>query len=535
MSADLLELYVALDGDDSWSGRRPSANRRATDGPLATLHGAIRRLRKFRRDRSQSATPVRIVLRHGLHPLRRPLKLTACDSGTAAHRAQWHHLASESPVSFVAYPGETPVVSGGRTLTGWKLEELDGREVWVARLPQVKRGSWNFSQLFVDGQRRFRPRLPRSGEFRIRALTEPGDDGQPWTGGNRSFAYHQGDLRHWHNLQDVEIVAMHVWLQSRMRIARLDAEQGIVHLDRPSQGRLNETHINPVPCPYYVENVFEALEPGEWYLDRPAGKLYYMPLPGEHPPTAEVIAPVLDSLIQIEGDVPRDRFVEALHFEGLTFAHCEWQLKPNSSGCGQAAAELPAAVSARGLRHASFKKCRFLHIESRHYGGWGIYTDEGSSDVLIESNLVCRAKTGSFHQHFGRDNLVVNNIFACGHEAQIQQTRDEPHVTCRFVNNIVYFDSGELFSGPEGHYMEHGWAPANVAFERNLYFDASGRPLCFLGLTFAQWQKRGFDTGSLIADPKFRAPEKGDFSLKRNSPALALGFRPFDLSDVGPR
>lgn len=57
----------------------------------------------------------------------------------------------------------------------------------------------------------------------------------------------------------------------------------------------------------------------------------------------------------------------------------------------------------------------------------------------------------------------------------------------------------------------------------------------FNGNTWADWQKRGKDTHSQYADPQFVAPDQGDFTLKPNSPAFALGFRPIDISQVGPR
>jgi hypothetical protein len=49
------------------------------------------------------------------------------------------------------------------------------------------------------------------------------------------------------------------------------------------------------------------------------------------------------------------------------------------------------------------------------------------------------------------------------------------------------------------------------------------------------WRGLGFDLNSIVADPKCGDPRSGDFALADDSPALGLGFRPIDLSDVGPR
>ncbi len=53
--------------------------------------------------------------------------------------------------------------------------------------------------------------------------------------------------------------------------------------------------------------------------------------------------------------------------------------------------------------------------------------------------------------------------------------------------------------------------------------------------TWAEWQGRGKDVHSRYADPLFVAPEEGDFRLKPESPAFALGFQPYDVKQAGPR
>ncbi len=96
------------------------------------------------------------------------------------------------------------------------------------------------------------------------------------------------------------------------------------------------------------------------------------------------------------------------------------------------------------------------------------------------------------------------------------------------MQNTNYYRDGVLFG--------KNWADGRFVLERNLYWNASGKPVVFPGgLTLAQWQARGFDKGSLVADPLFRAPNRGDFSLREGSPAHKIGFVPFDPSRAGPR
>ncbi len=170
----------------------------------------------------------------------------------------------------------------------------------------------------------------------------------------------------------------------------------------------------------------------------------------------------------------------------------------------------------------------FHDITAHNYGGWGIYFDEGSSQIVAEGNLVYRTTHGGFHQHYGRDNVFRNNIIALGRDAQIQRTRLEPHRSFTFERNIVFWTQGDLLAGD--------WKELHADFDHNLYWHAnSNEPIRFAGRSWEEWQALGADRHSKIADPKFVAPLEDDFTLPSDSPALDLGFEPLKLSDVGPR
>ncbi|HWQ93217.1 MAG TPA: right-handed parallel beta-helix repeat-containing protein [Clostridia bacterium] len=187
-------------------------------------------------------------------------------------------------------------------------------------------------------------------------------------------------------------------------------------------------------------------------------------------------------------------------------------------------------------------------IDANQYGGWGIYHDEGSTHHLVESNVVYRTKFAPFNIHYAKELIVRNNVFAFGHLEQLSRGRHEPHKSVFFENNIVYWQTGDLFSknwqdAPYTFHLNPNVKPGSSTLTNtfdcdwNLYFNPGKNrdDLRFAGGTWKDWQRRGKDLHSIYADPLFVAPENGNFQLKPGSPAFALGFQPIDMTRVGPR
>jgi len=672
--------FVSTLGNDQWSGTLPAPNAARTDGPFATLVRARDAVRELKRQQGGALRqPASVFVRGGTHFLNEPLVFTPDDAGTA-----------QAPVTIAAYPGEQPVLSGGQRITGWKGMNLNGRGVFTALIPDVRDGKWFFRQLWVNGERRARARHPNKGYLAVAEL--PGVTPQlDWSVGQTSFRFKEGDLKSWPTVANAEVRVMNRWVESHLPVVGVDEGERLVKFSKRSVFKLDVGDL------YYIEGALELLDtPGEWYLDRATGTLYYLPLPGEGMGRAEVIAPVLSQLVRLAGKPEAGQFIDHLVFRGLTFAHTEWYFpggfdtgkekaevwpppKAEVGGFAQAAVGVPGAVRGEGVRHTTFNGCSFLHlgdyalelgrgcqhnriagcdlsdlgaggiklgetairssdaevardnevsdchihdggqifhsaigvwigqspgnkllhnhihdfyysgisigwtwgygkalatsnlIEFNHvhhigvksdgdgpilsdmagiytlglhagtvirnnlwhdtagirYGGWGIYFDEGTTGILAENNIVYRTTHGGFHQHYGKQNTVRNNLFAYARDWQVQRSRAESHLSFTFERNVVLWNRGKLFDG--------NFSGTNYLFNSNLYWREGGGDIRFDKWSFDEWQKKGQDTNSVIADPKFADTQKGDFTLSPDSPALKLGFKPIDLKGVGVR
>lgn len=185
-----------------------------------------------------------------------------------------------------------------------------------------------------------------------------------------------------------------------------------------------------------------------------------------------------------------------------------------------------AAVYTLGKSEGTEVSHNVVHdIHAHSYGGWGLYTDEGSSYIKMENNLVYKTKTGGFHQHYGRENVIRNNIFAYADMYQVQATRVEDHLSFTFKNNIVVGDEEVLLAGP--------WKQLKVDMDHNCYWYKDGKDFDFVGLDFEGWkQETGHDLQSIIANPGDIDVNDSHFQIHSDI-AKQINFNVFDTDKVG--
>ncbi len=165
-------------------------------------------------------------------------------------------------------------------------------------------------------------------------------------------------------------------------------------------------------------------------------------------------------------------------------------------------------------------------VYPHRYGGWGIYNDEGSADFIVEKNYVHNTSEEGYHQHYGKNNTVRNNIFAYGSSAQVALTR----LGEKYPDELVYERNVVVYRSP-AKVLRHDKliTRLNGKFDRNIYWNEDGA-VEFANLPADVWQsKYGQDRHSVFGNPELKNGKFGNDLYKK------IGFEPFDTSGAGVR
>jgi hypothetical protein len=457
-TADGVEIYMSPQGNDAWNGSRPEATPGGDDGPLATLAHA-RDVARARRVAAGDHPPaVTIWLRGGTYYLDKTLTFTSDDSGTA-----------EAPVTWRAMPGEQPIVSGGRPISGWTATEINGRTAWRAALP-AGAGPADIRQLWCNHQRLARTRWPRQGTLAVAHLPPDLQQGELGPGGN-AFGYAEADAPPADaHLAGAEAIVCSLWSESHLPLSAIDRTGRVWQAAAPATFRI------AVDDRYWIENLRETLtEPGSFWCDAAGRAIYLIPPAGVDLESAVVIAPRLDRLVRLEGNRDAGRPVEYLSFVGLQFSHCEWffdrptppatatqqeiehafaTAADRRTGFGQAAFGVPGAVEGTLVCHSQWTDCHFDHL-----GTYGLELGRGCRDNQV--------------QHCQFTDLGAGGI-KLG-EAAIRTDDIDQTAGNRFSDCLVA-EGGNLFPGCVGIWV--GQAHDNV-FQHNEI-----RELWYTGVSF---------------------------------------------------
>jgi hypothetical protein len=387
-----------------------------------------------------------IVLADGTYRLTAPLVFTAADSGRNGHTITWQAAA-----------GAHPVLSGGRSLSGWSVAD-SSKNIWKASAP----GTFATRQLYVDGKIATRARSSSISRSDM-TFTSTG-----WTFSNTSLSY----LNNLANPARAELNVLGSWTNRYSPIQSV--RNNAVTMAQPAWDENTwgyDTVQSPLrQGPVYAENDYTLLDqPGEWYQDTTAGVLYYIPTAGQDLTKVDVELPQLQFLLTVGAACPGstnggvcvqppagnstqavayaaptggDPYAQPAHdlvFSGLTFSHTSW-LQPNTDGLadqqtggflvgprsnypggGQTPAfeaarprwwQMPAAVQVSAAKNISFVRDRFVDLGEVALG-IGNDPDAHASGVGLGANAV--TVTGCVFSQIAGGGIVVGGVKAWAH------------------------------------------------------------------------------------------------------------------------
>ncbi|MGJ8641499.1 MAG: right-handed parallel beta-helix repeat-containing protein [Opitutaceae bacterium] len=408
------------------------------EGSIATLEAARDEVRKLKRQKPGEAIEVQI--REGIYPMRETVVFGQQDSGTAS-----------APIVYKAYPGETPVFTGGVEIDGWKKVSTDPKGVsdkargklWVAEIPKGLKSDWRIRSLY-DGEQLLK--RARSGSFYYQDIEKQSDsnrqgkkltkvldyEGEPLPAFDRTVHFKNTDIKDWPDLTDIELILKdRPWLANIIALERVDTKNKIAHL------AVDPTYQTISPKNrYWVENAIDHLdEPGEWVVNTREGRIYMWPQ--KDLSEMQVMAPYLQEFIRVEGreDGP---FAQHIHFEGLTFTHgLRDSLLEGDKGLQHDWEMYDKANAVVRFRFA--ENCKFERNIIKASSGTGIRLDLHCQRIEVNSNLL---------KHLGGCGIVLS-----GYGPGTKDVNKHNIVHDNYIHDIgeLLWHSSAIFIAQSGH------------------------------------------------------------------------------------
>jgi Right handed beta helix region len=458
-----VEFFVSPNGNDAQAGTKAQ--------PFRTLEAARHAVRKVGHNQE-----ITVWLRAGVYERKAPFELTSRDSGTDGNA-----------VTYRAWGGEEVRIVGGKRITGWKpvtdraiLDRLvpDARgKVLQANLKaaglndygQVKGGGL---ELFFNHRPMTLARWPNKGFVKIVGLVQPGSANVRGTKGSKigKFMYAGDRPKRWVGEKDVWVHGYWFWdwADEREKVESIDTEKHVISVVPPYHN-----YGYRVGQWFYAFNILAELDtPGEWYLDREKGILYFWPpAPIEK---GRAVVSVADDLLSLNN-------VSYVSFERLIFEACR-----------------DTAVVMTNCSHAEIAGCVL-----RNVGGKAIAVEGGSRDGVVSCDIYGTGAGGISLRGGQRSSLTAGGHFAennhihdygrwtrmytpaislsgVGNRAAHNLIHDAPHMAIGFGGNdhVIEFneihhvcmesnDAGAMYAG-------RNWTMRGTVIRYNYLHDITG-------------------------------------------------------------
>ena len=455
-AAPVSVLYVA-----------PAGTGPGTENDPMSLHSAVERARQLNR---RAKGDILVYLRGGTYRLAETIKLGDANSGFNGIR-----------VVFQNFPGETPVISGGREVTGWS-DRGNG-------LVSAQAGFAPIGSLHVNGVRAILARTPNVGRYlRIKDWDE-GPDANNRIEIDPKLLEGMGDLR------GARFVTHRNWAGTNLEIESVVFEKQSAFVV-PREPWRTTMFSRPVPRrranqPFYLENARVFLDaPGEWYHDSISGTLYYQMRPGETLAGIRAEIPVVETLLAVHGEIQLP--VHDIEFRGLHFRHSAWNAlerdrgmleaqngwnyRKDTSGPRYYLENQVGAISVWAAERIVFKDCVVSNVDGAGLliGNWtrevlvehNVFTDIAGCGVLIGEpcNWQTRAWNPADPREVPTGHSVRGNLVSGTGVRYVSSSA----ISSSFARNLLIEGNEVEFAPYTGINVGCGWSPAASVTENNV-------------------------------------------------------------------
>lgn len=308
-------------------------------------------------------------------------------------------------VHYTNYPGETPVIYGGKEITGW---EAYGDGVYRTQVDPA----WSFNTLVEEGQRSTIARYPNTGYHKVEAMIDSS---------RSKFQYAVGDLPYIQNSSELEVYIWpggpdghRNWFANIIPVVDVNRSSRVVTLAHNADYELG------AGSRYFFQGALEFLDqPGEYFLDQQEGMLYYYPYSEEPIESLEIVAAQVLQFFEFKGS-SAEQPVKNIHLSGLNV-----QLSNQRNGSHSVMNGLFYFTRAEDIQVSA--------SEISNSGSTAFHIDKDSHRITIQDNLIHDIGhtgvqiDGQYQTKFDRttNNVVTNNLIlrtgqTIGHGAGVQ-------------------------------------------------------------------------------------------------------------------
>ncbi|MEI6500228.1 MAG: right-handed parallel beta-helix repeat-containing protein [Armatimonadota bacterium] len=447
-----LTLYVSPSGNDAWSGKLATANAGHSDGPVATLTRARDLVREAKKAPGGLPGAVTVELQAGVYELSSTFALTAEDSGTASR-----------PITYRAAKGAEVRIVGGRVLSGFgpvkdaavlaRLDPAARGKVLVTDLkaqgvkdypPMVNASTWGSSEpgleVFFADEPMTLSRWPNMGYTRITGVKGATPVDVRGTKGTAEgvFTYEGDRASRWVGEPDLMTNGfwMWDWADQRYRVKNLDLATKTITVDDEKNRHAFGFRTGQW---FYIYNALSELDaPGEWYLDRQNGLLYFWP------PKAITSGKTIVSLLR---DLVALNDVSNVKVQGLTFEACQGSAVNITGGesCQVAACTI-RNLGGNGVNVNGGQRHEVFGCDLYNLGNGGVNLSGGDRKTLTPAGH----NVEDCHIYkFGRWNPVYKagiRLDGVGNRAAHNLLNDAPHMAIGFSGNDQVIEFNEIHS-----------------------------------------------------------------------------------------